>query len=204
MFTPTEANKPGKLDPTPHYPHIVLALNLIPGSGSGSRFHWFIFVPDPGQGDEKVQTGIKIHVTDFFPVFNRATVRMWQFQDTAFTLATSASGVAAAIVGHLTENKTVQQLVDLLREIPMSVPEVDIDREPDFSCRVWVREALRRLHGAGFIDCLDVIALENEMQGYGKPAAIAVKNGTFKLAELVRAVNPRTPTDGLHFVSPRP
>ena len=90
----------------------------------------------------------------------------------------------------------IQQLVDLLHKIPtITVPDADVHREPEFTCRVWVREALRRMHVAGFIHCRNVDAMEAEMFGHGIPAANTVKNGTFKMAELVPAVNSRTPTD---------
>ena len=194
MLTLAQANEPLKLDPTPHYPHIVLALNLL--KGPGTRFHWLIFVPDPGQGDDKAQTGIKLHATELDPVSDGITLRIWQFEATAFTLATSASVVAAAIIGNLTEDRTVQQLVDLLHKIPtITVPDADIEREPEFTCRVWVREALRRMHIARLIHCRNVDAMEAELLGHGLLAADAVKNGTFKMAELVPAVHSRTPTD---------
>lgn len=179
-----------KLDPTPHHPHIVLALNLL--SADPPRFHWLIFVPTPGQGDEKVQTGMKLHAVRILELFiDGVPMGDWTFQAMPFTLAASETVVAAAVIGQL-RDKTIEQLVELLSKIPMLVPAVDAHREPQFTCRVWVREALRRMHGAGFIHCIDVDAMEAEMLRYGLPAAAAVKNRTFRLAHLFTATNSRT------------
>nr|VWO96038.1 Ubiquitin ligase complex F-box protein GRR1, putative [Ganoderma boninense] len=184
MSTPARREKPLKIDPTPHYPHIVLALNLI--DTNPPLFHWLLFVPKPGQGDSKVQHGIKVHAVQDYSSGQSAVT--WAFEAAPFTLATSGSVTAAAVIGHL-KDKTEEQLVNVLATIPMVVPAVDIARENVFDCRVWIREALRRLHGAGFIHCPDVDALEAEMWGYGRPAAGAVEDETFKLAKLVTARN---------------
>lgn len=74
----------------------------------------------------------------------------------------------------------------------MAVPEADRAREPVFTCRVWVREAVRRMHAGGYVQlCPDVDALEEEMWRYGRAAARAIEEGTFEVAALVQAVTSR-------------
>ena len=51
-----------------------------------------------------------------------------------------------------------------LKDIPMAIPLRDIPREPNFTCRVWFREAIRQLNWSQmFVHCNDVDALEKEV-----------------------------------------
>ncbi|KAH9857112.1 hypothetical protein C2E23DRAFT_806591 [Lenzites betulinus] len=171
------------LAPLPRYPEIVLALDLM--STTPPRFHWFLFIPDPPSASTAdVHIGVKLHaITNG----KQGVDRRWAYDRTSLALATSPAVAAASIIGRLPEGKHVDDLDMLLREIPMSVPEVDKDREPTWTCRVWIREALRRMHGNGYIVCEDVDAMEEEMWGYGKDAAAAVEDDTFRVASLVIA-----------------
>lgn len=54
---------------------------------------------------------------------------------------------------------------------------------------MWAREALRRLTGAGYIQCPNVDAMENEMMEYGRAAAKRIDADNFKVASLVKAKN---------------
>ncbi|PIL22948.1 hypothetical protein GSI_15644 [Ganoderma sinense ZZ0214-1] len=124
MSTPSHGGyRPAKLEPTPRYPHIILALNIV--SITPPRFHWLIFVPAPGEDEDEVEVevGTKVHA---IRLFRRAfgspnPAEIWRFEATTFTLSTSGSVVAAAIIGQL-KDKTEKQLVDLLEEIPMDIP----------------------------------------------------------------------------------
>ncbi|TBU23243.1 hypothetical protein BD311DRAFT_791751 [Dichomitus squalens] len=187
------------IDPLPHYPDIVLALNVI--ETSPPRFHWYFFVPDARDAHLDVQAGLKMHATtDFSP---SPAERTWCFDAERTTLATDEGGLAAAaVVGRLTgatasqvdgegESGTQGALRDLLARIPMSVPDADRAREPVFTCRVWAREALRRMHGAGYVRCPDVDAVEEEMWGYGRAAARAIEDETFAFASLVQSLSSR-------------
>lgn len=51
----------------------------------------------------------------------------------------------------------------------MKVPEIDKERESKFTCRVWFREAIRRLNAPGVIKCTNVDALEQEVYQYALP-----------------------------------
>ncbi|KAI0797399.1 hypothetical protein BC629DRAFT_1503682 [Irpex lacteus] len=71
----------------------------------------------------------------------------------------------------------------------MALPAVEEEKEPRFTCRVWMKEALRRMHNAHFIDCPDVYALEAEMFELGSAAELSIDEGTFSKAKLVKAKN---------------
>ncbi|KAF9450790.1 hypothetical protein P691DRAFT_809485 [Macrolepiota fuliginosa MF-IS2] len=66
------------------------------------------------------------------------------------------------------EDATVNVFLDLFETIPMEVPDVDKPREPEFTCLVWFREAIRRLHAAKVINCPNVDDLEAECESYAK------------------------------------
>ena len=184
-----------RIQPLPRYPDIVLALNVI--DTDPPRFHWYIFVPNAADAHLDVQFGLKMHATtDYSP---SETERLWCFDATPTTLATDEGGLAAAAtIGRLgleqeqLEGRSQAALRDMLAQIPMSVvPEADRAREPAFTCRVWVREALRRMHKEGYVWCPDVDALEEEMWRYGRAAARAIEDDTFTGAALVDAVASR-------------
>ncbi|KAI1794776.1 hypothetical protein LXA43DRAFT_86372 [Ganoderma leucocontextum] len=201
----TSAPAPSKAEPTaklriqplPRYPDIVLALNVI--DTDPPRFHWYIFVPNAADAAHlDVQSGLKMHATtDYSPPPSATTdpERLWCFDATPTTLATDEGGLAAAatigrleLLGRLEDGRGLRAL---LAQIPMAVPEADKAREPVFTCRVWVREALRRMHGEGYVWCPDVDALEEEMWRYGRAAARAIEDDTFELAALVESVTSR-------------
>ena len=187
-----------RIQPLPRYPDIVLALNVI--DTDPPRFHWYIFVPNAADAHLDVQSGLKLHATtDYSP---SGTERLWCFDATPTTLATDEGGLAAAAtIGRLGLEQQQQlegryrsqaALRDMLARIPMAVvPEADRAREPTFTCRVWVREALRRMHKEGYVWCPDVDALEEEMWRYGRAAARAIEDDTFTGAALVDAVASR-------------
>lgn len=118
-----------------------------------------------------------------------AWINDWGYESTKFTLNTSHTVAAAALLGRLPSGKTVEDLDQLLAEIPMSVPAVDQARERDFTCRIWIREAVRRMHAHRYIHCPIVDALEEEMRRYGMERSNNLTSVT--CASLVSAVNSR-------------
>ncbi|KAF9474025.1 hypothetical protein BDN70DRAFT_885286 [Pholiota conissans] len=48
----------------------------------------------------------------------------------------------------------------------MSVPTIDENTEPTFTCRVWFKEAIRILNNSGYISCPDVNQLEVECKAF--------------------------------------
>lgn len=165
--------------PTPSYPQIILTLNLM--STTPPRFHWYIFVPHAEEAGKAVQTGHKLHAIDNA---QNGAAKSWAFDATEVALATEMAVAAAAVIGEVRSESSLQELEDLLKTIPLAVPAVDAQREPAFTCRVWVREALRRMHKHGFIHCPDVDALESEMWEYGRAAAQAIEDDIFTTAVL--------------------
>lgn len=157
-----------RLMPTPRYPDIVLALNFIPGRSISVAFHWFIFTCHATDTSKEIQAGRKFHARRVDSPED--TTPQWCYEDAEFTLATSATVATAAVIGRLREGQTEGTLGALLSQIPLTIPQVDVGRESHFTCRVWVREALRAMHRHRYINCPDVDALEKEMWGYGMEA----------------------------------
>ncbi|PBK72674.1 hypothetical protein ARMSODRAFT_880837 [Armillaria solidipes] len=154
--------------PPPTPTDILITLQLM--TTVPPRFHWAIFVGDPS--DSTPCCGIKFHaITDV-----QQTETGWSYDRTGFRLDTVDSGVAAAVVIGNLKGKSADDLDNVLKNIPMVVPAIDVEREPRFSCRVWCREALRRLDIEGIITCTNIDAMEKEMWGYGEAAADILEN----------------------------
>lgn len=164
------------VDPLPVYPDIIISL-LYMGS-EPLRFHWILFIQSPNS-----TSGTKFHATGYGDD--------WKYERISYDLQFDVGVSAGAIIGKLSINRTLDQLDALLKEIPMKVPNVDVQREPRWTCRVWIREALRHMHHAGFIDCPDVDVLEAEMWELGKVAAKAIDDETFTVAKISTAKNSR-------------
>lgn len=79
-------------------------------------------------------------------------------------------------------NNTTESLEALLQDIPMKVVDPGEARTQEFNAKMWVRQAIRVLHGAGVINCPDVLALEEEILEYANENDIATGLGApFKL-----------------------
>ncbi|KAK0242672.1 hypothetical protein EDD85DRAFT_918880 [Armillaria nabsnona] len=147
------------ITPQPTSTDILITLQLM--ITVPPRFHWAICVGDPS--DSTPCCGIKFHaITD-----GQQTETGWSYDRTGFRIDAVDSGVAAALA---------EDLDNVLKNIPMVVPAIDGEREPRFSCRVWCREALRRLDIEGIITCTDIDAMEKEMREYGEAAADILEN----------------------------
>jgi len=140
--------------------------------GDGT-FHWTLLFPID------TTTAIKIHATNF--------QGPWEFEKTYQTLETSPSAticvvvkIGASVVQHHVfhdsqftyvgemPGNTFEYVCELLRAIPMEVPDVFSDSEQRFSCRVWVKAAWRVMDANDIIKCSDVVALERKMWDLGK------------------------------------
>ncbi|OBZ77678.1 hypothetical protein A0H81_02252 [Grifola frondosa] len=164
------------IEPLPIPPDIIVALHFI--SATPPLFHWMLYV------QSNVEDGFKFHAT-------QTNNRNFVYEKASFTLCSSRRISAAAVVGRLNTH-TLCDLHNILKRIPVNIiPHVDIAREPQFSCRVWVREAVRRLHAEGFLDCPDVDALEQEMWHYGRISASEIRRGVFTKATLYTALSAR-------------
>ncbi|KAH9846325.1 hypothetical protein C2E23DRAFT_744335 [Lenzites betulinus] len=173
------------LDPLPRYPEIILALNVL--DPRPPLFHWVLYVSVPGATRDRLSAGTRMHLVCGLAPDGKTKV--WSFTHSTYVLGTSMTVAAAAVIGRLPPGRTVRDLVGLLQEIPMAVPEVEAQREQRFTCRVWIREAVRRMHTRKYICCPDVYALEAEMLQYAEEFLKAVRERTPWLARLVTAVN---------------
>jgi hypothetical protein len=74
----------------------------------------------------------------------------------------------------------------LFRKIPLTAPAQD--GSETFTCRVWVRQAICQLVAAKVINCPDVMALEEEIEYYGKNNnLLTLIGGGFKVYESFRS-----------------
>ena len=122
------------IDPLPSYPQIILNLDFL--RDEPLAFHWHLFVPYESQVASLIQKGCKLHATEDYGT----GAKVWQFDSREFTLATSTSITTAAVIGRLPAQPghALSDLITLLSGIKIDVvPNVDKDREPRFSCRVY-------------------------------------------------------------------
>ncbi|TFY72336.1 hypothetical protein EVG20_g669 [Dentipellis fragilis] len=140
-------------------PKPVLEIGSIYGalfSRGDGKFHWALVVPlesDTGQD------AVKMHATNL-------GTGVWRY------VREPDKSPNLCVVVKLGETSPLQNMVDyiddLLKNIPMLVPEEDMIMEDTFTCRVWFKEAVRVLAANGIVKCLDVHSLEKEMFEYGE------------------------------------
>ncbi|KAJ3770248.1 hypothetical protein FB446DRAFT_175449 [Lentinula raphanica] len=131
-------------------------------TNSTGTFHWAVFV---------VVDHIRAHK---FHAKQFAT-NHWAFEDPPplHNLLESSSLSAMVKIGTIplqNFDDSYNRMVALLREIPMTVPahEIMIIHTNVFHCRVWFREAIRKLHDNGYIYCPNVWALYEECMGHAR------------------------------------
>ncbi|KAG0143839.1 hypothetical protein CROQUDRAFT_660731 [Cronartium quercuum f. sp. fusiforme G11] len=183
------------------HPNIYLTIHIRPSSFP-PRYHWGIFIPhphipasnsslEPGPSHSTsgpsygapgssysppvAERGVNFHVVD------HPRAPYWRFEaDFNYNLNASAYVAAAIIIGQL-NGTNIQHIHGLLSAIPIDViPPEDVGIEQMFTCRVWIREAIRVLHRAGIIQCDSVHELEWELRGYGERARYFADHGHFQ------------------------
>ncbi|KAJ3756062.1 hypothetical protein EV360DRAFT_48619 [Lentinula raphanica] len=152
-------------------------------SNNIGTFHWGIFLVIDGKN------AYKLHAKQYRTIFD------WGFEDPPPIHDLLKSSSLAAMVkigayGHLLpQNHTLtivlsnsgtiplhnfdnakNHIVSLVREIPMTVPahEQEVIKTNVFHCRVWFREAIRKLHDNHCIYCPNVWNLYQECMGYAR------------------------------------
>lgn len=83
--------------------------------------------------------------------------------------------------------KTCDQLDELLRQIPMTLPSEDAGEYTRFTCAVWLRQAIRYMARNGFIACGDVTAAHKEITVYAQANDGAIMAGTGGLTYYISA-----------------
>ena len=184
------------LHPPPSFPQIILALAFQ--DTDPPTFHWMLFFPSPKQendganiADESKYHGHKVHVTVVqAPDAQPGEIAWkWVYECVPFTLVTSRSLAAAVIIGFIPSGSSFEDLEPHLAEIPLSVPPADAYHEPIFTCRVWIRQALRVLHAKRILWCYNIDLMEDEMREYGEAAHERLKSNNFGGVKLVLADN---------------
>lgn len=92
---------------------------------------------------------------------NDGDARTRRYERKTWNCPDSFLAVTFTKIGHVDNDFDVEMLEEYVKDIPMSFPEVDIGKEPRFTCR---KEAIRRLNRAElFVNCPDVDAPEREL-----------------------------------------
>ncbi|KNZ54601.1 hypothetical protein VP01_2903g3 [Puccinia sorghi] len=163
------------------YPNIYATIHLRPGFRP-IRFHWTIFIPHPPSGTQRSSSsGVKFHVIDM------SRDPFWAYEvDWNFNLQDCLSVGAAVVIGRLRRPWGAREIHELLstRVPPNVIPQCDRGRETRFSCRVWVKEAIRMLDYCGVLQCDDVDELEYEINALGERVVMFAEHGVFRGAEV--------------------
>ncbi|OJT11332.1 hypothetical protein TRAPUB_12132 [Trametes pubescens] len=105
------------------------------------------------------KTGTRFHA------HNQANTADWEYQSKEWDVLDSGSCVAVTKIGQLPAGMTAKDIDVLLEKIPLTVPDVDRPRFHDqFTCLVWFRAAIRRLHIARILGVIDLDLLEESLR----------------------------------------
>ncbi|KAH7910986.1 hypothetical protein BJ138DRAFT_1063969 [Hygrophoropsis aurantiaca] len=121
-------------------------------SRGDGKFHWAIIIP---VGYKQAQ---KFHITNLHGP-------SWVFESVSEMVSASETACIVAKIGSLGIH-TVEDINNRVKNIPLISTAAD-SAEP-FTCRIWVRYAVRALHDTGYINCPNVLALENEIRVVGE------------------------------------
>ncbi|KAI0354169.1 hypothetical protein OH77DRAFT_512759 [Trametes cingulata] len=88
----------------------------------------------------------------------------WEYHTAEWTAMDSETCVALTKIGRLAPDVTWNDVDNVVQTIPMAVPDKDRPRFGErFTCLVWFREAVRKLHTAGILRVINVDALEEKL-----------------------------------------
>jgi hypothetical protein len=122
---------------------------ILSSIGSPGRFHWGIYL--------KLSQAMGFVAHARHPTESLSSLE-WELEYSQnFTLESSVSLILALKVGTL-QTSRYRAYENALRDPTLME---DSDGE-DFTCRIWVKRALRKLDEDGFIKCDDVDAVETE------------------------------------------
>ncbi|KAH9936577.1 uncharacterized protein B0H18DRAFT_326852 [Fomitopsis serialis] len=126
-----------------HVPGTILAA-LCRTSGPVGAFHWLVYLCP------NTEKGVIFHASR--PVDGDRDSDQWRFFTSEWDPFTSQSCLTLALIGRVDNfdpghpSRSVDAMRECLQAIPMVIPPQDTGRELMFTCRVWFREALRRLN----------------------------------------------------------
>ncbi|KZT57482.1 hypothetical protein CALCODRAFT_483153 [Calocera cornea HHB12733] len=106
--------------------------------------------------------------------FHAAQIPGWHYERKIWDMARSQTSVIGVKIGEYIDANTVDAV---LAPVPMSTPAEEGDVE--FTCRIWVRAAIRHLHSLGMINCPNVDDLQAEANRLANLHAQDVSLGRF-------------------------
>ncbi|KXN81841.1 hypothetical protein AN958_03610, partial [Leucoagaricus sp. SymC.cos] len=127
--------------------YVALTRTRIPG-----LLHWQLYVVEDPESGWRVHATTKNSDNFCFAKDN------WRYLEDGIS-------IAFVKIGQIGGESSVNKLVEYVKDIPMDiVPGNQKDSESKFSCRVWVKEAIRILDSIGvFVRCPDIGALVQEV-----------------------------------------
>lgn len=127
-------------------------------------YHYMIALYGVGEGN----TAIKLHVNNLTGDF--------AFDTGSYNLLGSLTLCTLIKIGTRGQVSPAE-IRAIVEAIPLEVPPADQATEKTFDCRVWFREAVRRLDANGILTCPDIDALEIELERLADPNARSILQG---------------------------
>ncbi|KAI0261368.1 hypothetical protein BC834DRAFT_476689 [Gloeopeniophorella convolvens] len=128
--------------------------------------YWTILVP------EAIYSAREFHTTDL-------ASDDWRYGNKGEKVAQNpAACLSAHCTGTWPKGLTVERFDEILREIPLEVPDCEIGKVPRIACRVWFRKTIRILAEHGFLKCARVDELQVELTEIGVESEKAIISGT--------------------------
>ncbi|KAF8153005.1 hypothetical protein B0H34DRAFT_773851 [Crassisporium funariophilum] len=121
-------------------------------------------------------TAMKIHVREL-------VTDHFTFEAEQHSLRTSRTLCTALHIGNLGDTQ-VADVVEMLKKIPLTLPDCDKEIDHRFHCRNFLKQCIRSLNDAGIIRCPDASALvDGELKTYAEENgdAILLGGGTYKI-----------------------
>ncbi|KAI0673220.1 hypothetical protein C8Q78DRAFT_1023634 [Trametes maxima] len=156
-----------------HVPGNMLA-GLCSTSNTG-EYHWVIYVctvcfgPCVSRFSMFSKSSSPLHKTlengYKFHAHNAMNTAVWRYHCGPWNALDSSACVALTKIGRLPQGKTWENVNDILKDIPMAVPEADRPVFGNrFTCLVWFRAAVRKLHAERYIGVTDIDQLEQSLR----------------------------------------
>ncbi|CCA71738.1 hypothetical protein PIIN_05673 [Serendipita indica DSM 11827] len=127
------------------------AIYIVLYARHDQKFHWALCI---GITTTRV---LKLHAANL--------VGPWAFQEVEETITNSINCCIVYKLGMLDGQTTTVHVREILERIPMAIPKGS--KESMFSCRVWAKEAIYKLHNARIVDCSDADKLEETLKAFG-------------------------------------
>ncbi|KAI0717541.1 hypothetical protein C8T65DRAFT_737873 [Cerioporus squamosus] len=125
-------------------------------------FHWVLAIPH-----NNGETMYKFHATEDH--------NGWHYECANHMIVSSITICAAVQISTLPPGVTAGTIDGYLKDIPMATPAEDAPQP--WTCRIWLKAAVRKLHEKKIVNCPDVNKLEYELKTIAADTRIGVEMG---------------------------